>query len=150
MSWNDLRKGRSSVEYGEYFITFVCDQRVRWFEDDEAARIFCRNIAFNERAHGCIWQTWVLMPDHFHGLLQLGPSTLGKTVGHLKGLSAKRINEKISGSKMVWQPAYYERALRVEDDRNAIARYIVANPLRAGLVKKIGDFPYWNSNYLDT
>lgn len=145
MSWNDLRKGRFSQERGEYFITFVCRNRIKHFSDDSAARVFCQQIIANENSHGCVWLAWVLMPDHFHGLLQLGSSSLGKTVGHLKGFSAKRINEKSNEKVSLWQSAYFDRALRVEDDRVAIARYIVANPLRAGLVNNIGQYPYWNS-----
>ena len=34
----------------------------------------------------------------------------------------------------LWQPGFYDRALRREDDRKAVARYILTNPLRAGLV----------------
>ena len=30
------------------------------------------------------------------------------------------------------------------DDIRRIARYIVANPLRAGLVQTIGDYPHWD------
>ena len=29
-----------------------------------------------------------------------------------------------------------------------VARYIVANPLRAGLVKKLADYPFWNAVWL--
>ncbi|MFT7561498.1 MAG: putative transposase [Flavobacteriales bacterium] len=150
MSWNDLRRGRISQEQGEYFITFVCDKRIERFNNDLAARIFCQQIALNEQMHGCVWLTWVLMPDHFHGLLQLGQSSLTKTVGHLKGLSAKRVNEHSGTNDLLWQPAYYDRALRSEEDRIAIARYIVANPLRAALVHTAGNYPYWNSIYLDS
>lgn len=150
MSWNDLRKGRYSQSGGEYLITFVCDHRKRPFEKHEASKIFCRQIFNNESQHGCIWSTWVLMPDHFHGLLRLGDSSLAKTVGHLKGLSSKRINELAESEGSLWQPAYHDRALRLEEDRVAIARYIVANPLRAGLVDEIGLYPYWNSIYLNS
>ena len=148
MSWNELRNGRRSIEQGEYFITFVCDNRVKHFKNDLAARIFCQQIAFNERLHSSCWLAWVLMPDHFHGLLRLGSSSLGKTVGHFKGLSAKRINDSRYGRAFTWQSAYFDRALRVEEDRVAVARYIVANPLRGNLVKSIGDYPYWDSKYL--
>ena len=37
-----------------------------------------------------------------------------------------------------------ERALRRQDDLAAMARYIVANPLRAGLVDFLGDYPHWD------
>ncbi|TCS35191.1 REP-associated tyrosine transposase [Reinekea marinisedimentorum] len=148
MSWNDLRKGRFSQDRGEYFITFVCTDRIRYFSDHSAAHIFCQQLKLNEQSHGCVWLAWVLMPNHFHGLLQLGPSTLGKAVGHLKGLSAKRINEKTGRNRALWQSAYFDRAIRAEEDRIAIARYIVANPIRSGLVNDLSHYPYWNSTYL--
>lgn len=108
-----------------------------------------RQLNENERKYDCLWQTWVLMPDHFHGLLRLGNSSLAVTVGHLKGLAAKRVNEYLGATGAVWQSAFHDRALRREDDRKNIARYIVANPLRAGLVKSIREYPYWNSIYLE-
>ncbi len=148
MSWNELRNGRCSIEQGEYFITFVCHNRQRHFENDLAARVFCQQISINERMHGCAWQAWVLMPDHFHGLLRLGRSSLGKTVGHLKGVSAKRINDALLEQVFSWQSAYFDRALRVDEDRVAVARYIVANPIRSGLVTRIHDYPYWNAIWL--
>lgn len=88
------------------------------------------------------------MPDHFHGLLQLTSSELGITVGHLKGVSAREVNIVRNKNQPVWQRAYYDHALREEENRIEIARYIAANPLRRKLVSRIGDYPYWNSVYL--
>jgi putative transposase len=48
----------------------------------------------------------------------------------------------------LWQDGYYDRALRKEEDLQQIARYIVANPLRAKLVNKIGDYPLWDAVWL--
>ena len=148
MSWNDLRKGRFSQSGGEYFITFVCRNRARFFDDDSAARTFCQQLVFSEQRFGCVWKTWVLMPDHFHGLLQLGEGSLGQTLKHLKGLSAKRVNDCLGTKGGLWQPSYFDRGLRAEEDRKAIARYIVANPIRAGLVDNVRSYSYWNSVYL--
>jgi putative transposase len=38
--------------------------------------------------------------------------------------------------------------LRDEDDVKDWARYIVANPVRAGLVKRVGDYPHWDAVWL--
>ena len=46
---------------------------------------------------------------------------------------------------MVWQQGFHDRALRREDDLVKVARYVVANPLRAGLVRKYGDYPLWDA-----
>ena|SRR5690242_2443060 len=40
---------------------------------------------------------------------------------------------------------YHDRALRREEDVVATARYVVMNPVRAGLVSRIGDYPHWNA-----
>jgi REP element-mobilizing transposase RayT len=48
----------------------------------------------------------------------------------------------------VWQKGYHDRAVRREDDLQSIARYVVANPLRAGLVRRVGDYPLWDAVWL--
>ncbi len=150
MSWNDLKKGRYSQNNAEYFITFNTYNRQTLFENFELAQLFCQQIAINEQKHHCIWATWLLMPDHFHGLLQLGQNTgsLAAVVGGLKGATAYHINAKMGRKGKLWQAEFYDHALRQEESRENIARYIVANPLRKGLVTNIRNYPYWNSIYL--
>ncbi|MCL1049549.1 transposase [Shewanella abyssi] len=149
MSWSDLRKGRFSQEQSEYFITFNTKDRLAFFNDVDMARTFCLQIALNERQYNSTWLTWVLMPDHFHGLLRLGAGAeLSKTVGSLKGTSSFAINKIAKQSGGLWQSSFYDRALRSDDDRIQISRYIVANPLRKRIVNRVGDYPYWNSIYL--
>ncbi|MNN75503.1 hypothetical protein D3C81_1918110 [compost metagenome] len=48
----------------------------------------------------------------------------------------------------VWQSGYHDHALRRDEDLKAAARYLVANPLRAGLVKSVRDYPFWNAVWL--
>lgn len=149
MSWNDLRTGRYSQANTEYFITFNIHNRSSIFEDVKIARLFCKHIAVNEKKNQCKWLTWVLMPDHFHGLLQLGEKVqLSKVIAELKGTTAYKINAELGRKGKLWQTSFYDHALREEENRKNIARYIVANPLRKGLVKDIKKYPYWNSIYL--
>jgi hypothetical protein len=35
--------------------------------------------------------------------------------------------------------------IRREEDLVSIARYIVANPLRAGIVKSVREYPHWDA-----
>ena len=46
------------------------------------------------------------------------------------------------------QDGYHDHALRQEEDLRAVARYIIANPVRAGLVERIGDYPHWDAAWL--
>jgi hypothetical protein len=49
----------------------------------------------------------------------------------------------------VWQPGYHDHALRREEDLVTVSRYLVANPLRAGLVAYIGNYPLWDAIWFD-
>ncbi len=150
MSWNDLRKGRYSQENCEYFITFNTRNRVEYFHDFLLGQLFCQQIKRNEKQCQCVWLTWVLMPDHFHGLLRLNSSefSLSEIVGKLKGSSSYILNQRMNRRGPIWQASFYDRALRKNDDRKSMARYIIANPLRKNLVQSIKKYPFWDSVYL--
>ena len=85
------------------------------------------------------------MPDHLHWLLKLGKPALAQVVGQMKGRSS-RASRPIDGH--LWQRGYYDHAIRTDENLRNVARYIVANPLRAGLVVRIGDYPLWDSIWL--
>jgi len=48
----------------------------------------------------------------------------------------------------VWQDGFHDHALRREEDLKEVARYIIANPVRAGLVTRVGDYPLWDACWL--
>jgi REP element-mobilizing transposase RayT len=100
--------------------------------------------------HGdAVLVAWVLMPDHAHWLLQLGcKESLSQAVVRLKATTARRINQACGTSGHVWSRGFHDRALRREENLLTAARYIIANPVRAGLVARVADYPYWNCIYL--
>lgn len=59
----------------------------------------------------------------------------------IKSNSARQINQHLGTHGPIWQPDYHDLALRQGEGLQSAARYVVANPLRAGLVKRIGDYP---------
>jgi hypothetical protein len=46
----------------------------------------------------------------------------------------------------LWQEGYYDRVLRESDDSKTVARYLLNNPVRAGLAATPLDFPYLGSD----
>ena len=91
---------------------------------------------------------WVLMPDHMHLLLSLG--TIDRLPGLMQRVKAITSAAAKAGATehprcRTWMPGYHDRALRREEDVIAVARYVVANPLRAGLVPRVRDYPHWGS-----
>ncbi len=89
------------------------------------------------------------MPDHVHWLLQLGScDALDIVVSRLKSATGRKANRALGRQGRLWEVAYHDRAIRSDQAIIDVARYIVANPLRAGLVANIGDYPYWNAIWL--
>ncbi|MDO9623177.1 MAG: transposase [Pseudomonas sp.] len=144
-----LRNGRASICNTAYLITTTTQNREPLFSHFPAACSAVRcfdDAALLRESH---MLAWVLMPDHVHWLLQLGEAdNLGDVIGRLKSASSRHTNRTLNRTGPLWSKAFHDHALRKEEDLQAVARYIVANPLRAGLVKRIGDYPFWNAIWL--
>ena len=143
-----LRKGRHSSPGGIYFVTTNTRGRIPWFSEFRLARIMCRLLHREEGLADAICLCCVVMPDHVHLLVQLNRSPLAAVVNRLKSRSAVLLNREIGRRGGFWAPGFHDHALRREEDIRGAARYIAANPLRAGLVKRLGDYPYWNAAWL--
>jgi putative transposase len=139
----DLRKGRYSQPNQIYLITTVTKNREPVFNNFNAARSLIQLLKNEQHLGRANTQAFAIMPDHMHWLMELtGHADLSRILQSVKGLSARQIGRSF------WQPGFHDRAIRKEEDIKTIARYIVANPLRAGLVKRIGDYPHWNAVWL--
>jgi len=142
-----LRRGRVSEAGRIYLITCVTYKREPVFSQWNCGRLLAQLlIEENDRAETL---AYVVMPDHLHWLMQLNDNTaLGPLMRTVKSVSSWQINRVLNRSGRLWQPGYHDHALRKEEDLVATARYLVANPLRAGLVKRIGDYPLWDAVWL--
>ena len=145
----NLRRGRRSVGGQIYLVTFATDQRQQHFCDWEVASDACRMLT-----DGSLWTrsrllAWALMPDHWHGLIELHPAdTLASIVGRLKGHSAHWLRKRHPHLGWIWARAYHDHALRVEEDLVAAARYIAMNAVRAGMVQRVGEYPFWDAVWI--
>jgi len=96
----------------------------------------------------------MLNPSTSSGRTELIRASLGeeaelsKVIKLLKGKSARAINQRLQHAGPLWQKEYYDRAIRKNDDIKQVARYIVANPLRSGIVNHIGDYSHWDAIWL--
>jgi putative transposase len=144
-----LRGGRFSESGRAYLLTAVTHKRQPVFNDWRLARLLITEMRRLHDAKLIESCAWVIMPDHLHWLVQLGPLALSTLMQQLKSRSAIAINKAYPGHQgRLWQKGFHDHALRREEDLLATARYIVANPLRAGLTQRIGDYPLWDAIWL--
>ena len=146
MPYSELRRGRASLGWQIYLITTVTHGRTRLFADFYLGRIVVRTLHSAPTSDCATTLAYVVMPDHLHWLLQLHPgSNLSEVVRVAKGRSACEINRTRGAAGAVWQESFHDHALRKEEDLQAIARYVVCNPLRAGLARRINEYSLWDT-----
>lgn len=146
--YKSLRSGRYSESGRIYLITSVTQHRNPVFNDWRLGRLVVNELRVAHESGAVNSLAWVVMPDHFHWLFELKDSQLTPLVQRIKSCSARTVNRARGQHQQLWQRGFHDRALRREDDLVKMARYIVANPLRAGLVEKLGDYPLWDAVWL--
>lgn len=89
------------------------------------------------------------MPDHWHGLIELSATdSLSTLAARIKAISARAIATALDRNGPIWASGFHDRALRKDDDLISVARYILRNPIRAGLCARVGDYPFWDAAWL--
>ncbi|VEF10465.1 transposase [Pseudomonas fluorescens] len=143
-----LRKGRFSEAGRIYLLTAVIQERRPMFSDWRLGRLLVEQMRTADEEGKVESLAWVVMPDHFHCLVDLKQGSLAQLMCRVKTRSCRSINLKLGRQGPMWQRGYHDRALRRDEDLKAAARYIVLNPLRAGLVERLGDYPLWDAVWI--
>ncbi|RKT45590.1 REP-associated tyrosine transposase [Thiocapsa rosea] len=146
MSRDDLLKGRFSEPGRAYHVTTVIEGRRPVFADLTLGRILVEEMRLLDRAGAVRSLAFVVMPDHLHWLFVLGDGAdLSSVMRRSKRRSARRLGQVGGVVAPVWQRGFYDHAVRREETLRDIGRYIVANPLRRGLVQSVGDYALWDA-----
>ncbi|WP_460111520.1 REP-associated tyrosine transposase [Pseudomonas sp. S3_H04] len=140
-----LRVGRYIEVSRIYLLTSTTYQRKPIFTDFALGKLVADQFRHAQDSGLVNSLAWVVMPDHFHWLIELRRGSLSEVMQKTKSLSTKAVRQASGGNSVLWQRGFHDRALRREEDLVKMARYVVANPLRAGLVEKLGDYPLWDA-----
>ncbi|HSX63349.1 MAG TPA: transposase [Pseudoxanthomonas sp.] len=143
-----LSTGRFSQSGAYYVVTTVSFARKPLFVESPVAAAVIAELERAAQETSANSVAWVLMPDHLHWLLELKNETLSRCLQRFKSRSARAVNALRGTSGAVWQPGFYDHHLRSEHDLVAQARYLIANPLRAGLVSRVEEYPYWGCRWM--
>jgi putative transposase len=145
-----LRRGRLSEAGRVYLITFVTADRQPMFVDWSAALAVVRASRSTRIWHRSNLLCWVLMPDHWHGLVELGDrDSVASVVNRLKCNTARAVNALRDRRGHVWAKGFHDHALRADEAVREASRYLIRNPVRAGLVERVGHYPFWDAIWLD-
>jgi len=127
-----------------YHVTSRGNRRARVFADAEDSKAFLNILAevnqrFETRCHA-----YCLMGNHYHLLMETPRANLSRAMRQLNGVYTQTSNWLHRKVGHVFQGRY--KAILIEKDAHFLeaARYVVLNPVRAGLVLRPEDWP-WSS-----
>lgn len=127
-----------------YHVTSRGDGQEAIYQND-ADRGLCLEVLANtvERYNWTV-HAWCLMGNHYHLLIETPDSNLALGMRHFNGVYTQRFNRRHGRVGHVFQGRY--KAILVQKDSYLLelARYIVLNPVRAGMVRRPQDWP-WSS-----
>jgi len=136
-----LRRGRSSKEYANYFVTICLDKGLKGLNSPEVYNKSLQIFASFEQEQVSKLRSLVLMPDHIHVLFELGKTLDLKQLIHLfKG----RMSPTLRSLNLRWQKgSFYDRRLRESDSIGTVVRYIWMNPYRKHLIERNDSWPFF-------
>jgi putative transposase len=145
MPYDRLLAHRCKQPHGTFMITWCTDRRRRLLAVPSIATEVKQELLRDGSEFESHVHAFVIMPDHIHWLVSLaGGLSIDRVVASVKARASRRIRSLRSSSiGSVWEPGFHDRWINTEEELKATARYIIANPLRAGLTAKVTNYPWW-------
>jgi putative transposase len=138
------------IEYpgAVYHVTARGNARAAIFLDDDDRRRFLALLAEAVERRGWACYAYCLMDNHYHLLIETASANLSRGMRHLNGVYTQRFNRAHGRVGHVFQGRY--KAILVEKQAYLLelCRYVVLNPVRAGMVTGAGDWVW--SSYRET
>jgi REP element-mobilizing transposase RayT len=127
-----------------YFITFCTYRRRPLLTTAPVHHAFVAFAHCAYTAHNVAVGRYVIMPDHVH-LFVRGDREfrLSGWIGMLRqSLRRGIVRPNPMSSDPIWQRGFFDHVLRSDESYREKWEYVLANPVRAGLVLQVGAWPY--------
>ena len=129
----------------QYSLTYCTVQRRKIFTTQEGVSLVLAQIsrAATENQFDII--AYCFMPDHVHLLVEgtADSSDCKQFIARLKQYSGYYYSAAYH--EKLWQRYGFEHVLRDDETTMVVAKYILENPIRAGLVNRVEDYPFVGS-----
>lgn len=124
---------------GDHFLVTICtegrEQRLHGQVRSTVVRFLVKDSADND---GPVFG-WVVMPDHVHVLLA-GSRDAVRWVQTFKAAVTSSLRKK--KLDIAWQRSFHDRGIRRNENLEFVGRYMLENPVRAGLCNRFDDWPW--------
>ena len=136
---------RIELSGGLYHVTSRGDRREDIYLDDDDRLAWLTLLGEVCKRFNWVCHAYCLMTNHYHIVVETPEGNLSQGMRQLNGVYTQHINRRHRRVGHVFQGRY--KAILVEKEAYLLelARYVVLNPVRAGMVKAAEDWP-WSSH----
>ncbi|MDT8384348.1 MAG: transposase [Gammaproteobacteria bacterium] len=127
-----------------YHVTSRGDRREPIFEDDENRLMFLGILEEVVTRFNWMCHAYCLMTNHYHLVVETPDGNLSKGMRQLNGMYTQASNRRHGRTGHLFQGRFKGILVDKESYLLELARYVVLNPVRAGMVKHPGKYP-WSS-----
>ena len=147
------RQVRQSSSTGIYHVMLRGINRQDIFEDDEDYTQFLRVLHALVKRNDengfpqpprCTIYAYCMMSNHVHLLIRERDESIGESVKRIGVAYARYYNKKYERSGHLFQDRFLSEPVNNIEYFMTLMRYIHQNPVKAGIVKEVKDFP-WSS-----
>ncbi len=138
---------RTALDDGFFHVTGRGVDKVTIYRDVEDFRTFATLLASAIRRSGWDPHAACLMTNHFHLVIESTVDQLSRGIQWLDGLYAQIFNRRWGRTGHLFGERFRSKPILDEEQLVETCRYVVLNPVRAGLCERAEDWPWSGSRY---
>ena len=136
-----LRPAAYADSNSTFNVTIDAQGRMQYFEDREFNDKVTAVLCHLAKAYRFKITIYCLMPTHLHMLINPGTRSLVDFIAEFKKKTSGLARET-RGIDKLWQRSFFDHRIRSNESAAEQYDYILANPVRAGLVTNPNDWPW--------
>jgi len=126
------------IEYpgAVYHVTSRGNARDKIFSDDQDREIFLSILGAVVKRYNWLCHAYCLMDNHYHFMIETPDANLSIGMRQLNGIYTQKYNRRHHKPGHIFQGRFKAILVQKENYLLELCRYVVLNPVRAGVVKK--------------
>jgi putative transposase len=141
------RVPRTQLPDGFFHVNTVAVAGTPAFFSDVDRIDFLRLLAGCVRTYEWTFYAYCLMTTHYHLVVDARQEQLSAGMQRLNGLHARRVNGRLGRPGHLFRARFSARVLESEEHLHAACRYVLLNPVNAGLCARAEDWPWSSSRW---
>jgi putative transposase len=117
------------------------------YRDDDDRRFFLGLLGSVASRNDWLVHAFCLMTNHYHLVVEALRDQLSLGMHRLNGVYAEQFNSRYSRTGHLWGDRFWSGLIEDEHELATTCRYVLRNPVRAGVCTTAADWPWSGSRY---